>query len=58
MAGVEIEPVRRSALAHALAGSFFSLLDWWIDQGMNADPKEMDNLFHDMAWRGLADGWK
>jgi AcrR family transcriptional regulator len=54
MAGVEIEPVRRSAQAHALAGSFFSLLDWWIDKGMKADPKEMDDLFHRMAWSGLA----
>jgi len=55
MAGVEIEPVQRSAQAHALAGSFFSLLDWWIDKGMKAHPKEMDDLFHRMAWSGLAD---
>ena len=54
MAGVDIEPVRLSAQAHALAGSFFSLLDWWIDKGMKADPKEMDELFHRMAWSGLA----
>ena len=54
VAGVEIDPVRRSAQAHALAGSFFSLLDWWIDKGMKADPKEMDDLFHRMAWSGLA----
>ena len=55
MAGLEMEPAQRSAQAHALAGSFFSLLDWWIDKGMKADPKEMDELFHRMAWRGLAD---
>lgn len=54
MAGLEIEPVRRSAQAHALAGSFFSLVDWWIDKGMKADPAEMDDLFHRMAWSGLA----
>jgi AcrR family transcriptional regulator len=52
-AGVEIEPLHRSAHAYALAGSFFSLLDWWIDKGMKADPKEMDALFHRMAWSGL-----
>jgi hypothetical protein len=46
MAGLEIEPVLRSAQSHALAGSFFSLLDWWIDKGMKADPSEMDRLFH------------
>jgi AcrR family transcriptional regulator len=54
-AGVKMEPVQRSAEAHALAGSFFSLLAWWIDKGMNADPKEMDTLFHRMAWKGLKD---
>jgi len=54
MASLEIEPVGRSAQAHALAGCFFALLDWWIDKGMKADPKEMDDLFHRMAWRGLA----
>ncbi|HXP83963.1 MAG TPA: TetR/AcrR family transcriptional regulator [Bryobacteraceae bacterium] len=52
-AGVKLDPASRSAQAHALAGSFFSLLDWWIDKGMKADPKEMDDLFHGMAWSGL-----
>jgi AcrR family transcriptional regulator len=52
-AGIEIEPVRRSAQAHALAGTLFSLLDWWIDKGMKADPTEMDTLFHRMAWSGI-----
>jgi AcrR family transcriptional regulator len=55
IAGVGMEPMRRSAQAHLLAGSLFSLLDWWIDKGMKADPKEMDDLFHRMAWRGLAE---
>jgi AcrR family transcriptional regulator len=54
MAGLEIKPLRRSAQAHALAGSFFSLLEWWIDKGMKADPTDMDELFHRMAWSGLA----
>jgi AcrR family transcriptional regulator len=52
-AGVEIEPLRRSAQAHAIAGSFFSLLDWWMDKGMKMEPKEMDEVFHQMAWSGL-----
>ena len=52
-AGIEIEPMQRSAQAHALAGSLFSLLDWWMDKGMKADPKEMDEVFHRMAWSGL-----
>jgi hypothetical protein len=52
-AGIQ-NAVHRSAQAHALAGSLFSLLDWWIDKGMKADPREMDDLFHRMAWSGLA----
>jgi AcrR family transcriptional regulator len=53
-AGVEIDPVQRAAQAHALAGSFFSLLDWWMDKGMKAEPQKMDDLFHRLAWRGLS----
>ena len=53
MAGLEMEPGQRSAQAFALAGTFFSLLDWWVDKGMKGDPKEMDDLFHRMAWSGL-----
>ena len=53
MAGVEIAPAHRSAHAYALAGSFFSLLDWWVDRGMKADPEQMDELFHRMAWSGV-----
>jgi AcrR family transcriptional regulator len=49
----DVDPVRRSALGCALAGSLFALLEWWIDKGMKADPKEMDALFHETAWRGL-----
>jgi hypothetical protein len=30
------------------------LLDGWMDKGMKADPKEMDDLFHRIAWTGLA----
>jgi AcrR family transcriptional regulator len=52
IAGV-VEASQRSAQAYALAGSFFSLLDWWVDKGMKTDPKEMDDLFHRMAWSGL-----
>jgi AcrR family transcriptional regulator len=50
----EIEPGQRSAQAHALAGSFFSLLNWWMDKGMKAEPQKMDDLFHRLAWRGLS----
>lgn len=52
-AGVHIDARSRAAQAQALAGSFFSLLDWWVDKGMKADPTEVDDMFHRLAWRGL-----
>ena len=36
-------------LAHALAGSLFSLLTWWVRQGMVTSPVQMDRLFHNLA---------
>jgi AcrR family transcriptional regulator len=53
-AGVKMDAAERSAHAHALAGSFFSLLEWWVDKGMKEDPRKMDEMFHRMAWKGLA----
>lgn len=54
-ARVKIDPLRRSAQAYALVGTLFSLLDWWINKDMKPDPKEMDDLFHRMAWSGAAE---
>ena len=55
LSGLELEPMQRSAQANVLAGSFFSLLEWWVDKGMKANPQEMDELFHRMAWSGLGE---
>ena len=52
--GIDLDPLTRAAKAHVLAGSLFSLIEWWIDKGMKPDPKEMDALFHQLAWNGLA----
>jgi len=52
--GRSIPPKRRRALAHAVAGSLFSLLDWWIRNGTSFTPAEMDELFHRMVWSGIA----
>jgi AcrR family transcriptional regulator len=56
MADVALTPAELSAQAYALAGSLFALLEWFIDKGMKADPREMDALFHRMAWNGAAGG--
>jgi len=53
LAGVAMDAAQLAAHAHALAGSLFALMDWWIDRGMKPDPKEMDALFHRMAWSGI-----
>jgi len=52
-AAPEMDAMQCAARAHALAGSLFSLLDWWMDKGMKLEPQEMDDLFHRMAWKGL-----
>ena len=44
------ELVARSA---ALAGSMLSLLRWWLDRGAKETPRAMDQLFHQMVWKGL-----
>jgi AcrR family transcriptional regulator len=53
--GIKFDSTRLAAQAHALAGSFLSLMEWWVDQGMKSDPKEMDEVFHRMAWNGLSE---
>jgi AcrR family transcriptional regulator len=50
-----LSATRRSALAHASAGSLFSLLDWWLHHGASTTPTQMDTLFHQTLWSGIAD---
>jgi AcrR family transcriptional regulator len=47
-----IDPQRRVALAHALAGALLSLLSWWIDSGMRMTPAQIDDVYHSMVWSG------
>lgn len=48
-----LSATRRSALAHASAGSLFSLLDWWLRHGNATTPAQMDALFHQTLWSGI-----
>jgi AcrR family transcriptional regulator len=48
-----IPPERRGAIARGLAGSFFSLLGWWVQHGMKLAPEEMDKMFHSLVWTGV-----
>jgi AcrR family transcriptional regulator len=47
---------QRAAMARGLAGSLFSLLDWWVQSGMKTSPAEMDKLFHRLVWSGCSGG--
>ena len=37
---------QRAIQAHALAGSIFSLLTWWVNHGMTPSARDMDEQFH------------
>lgn len=52
--GRKVAPHQRAAMAHGLAGSLFSLLDWWVQSGMKTSPAEMDKLFHRLVWTGCS----
>lgn len=48
--------VPRSELAvrsYALAGTMMSLLKWWLDRGAKESPKQMDETFHALVWKGM-----
>jgi AcrR family transcriptional regulator len=49
----KIPQAELAARASALAGSLLSLLRWWLDRGAKEPPSEMDELYHQMVWKGL-----
>jgi AcrR family transcriptional regulator len=49
-----IPPPQRTAMAHAFAGALLSLMSWWVDHGASPSPEEMDALYHQMVWSGVA----
>jgi AcrR family transcriptional regulator len=52
-AGVTMASADLRATSQLLAGGLFSLLDWWIRDGMRIPPTEMDALYHRTLWNGL-----
>jgi hypothetical protein len=42
-----------AARASALSGSLLSLLRWWLDRGEKESPRAMDEMFHQMVWKGV-----
>ena len=53
LAGVNMSAANRRVTAHSLAGSLFSLLEWWLRNSRAMTPNDLDAHFHRMAWRGL-----
>jgi AcrR family transcriptional regulator len=51
-----LAPREIDARASATAGSLLALLRWWLDGGAKETPLAMDEMFHNMVWRGLRDG--
>lgn len=43
-------------IAHYLSGAFMSLLTWWLDSNMPHSPAEMNDMFHELAMKGLDQG--
>jgi AcrR family transcriptional regulator len=53
MHGRNLAETHLRARSHALAGSLLSLLKWWLEHGTKESAQAMDDLFHNMVWKGL-----
>jgi AcrR family transcriptional regulator len=49
-----VPAAQRAAMAQGFAGAMMFLLSWWLAQPKPATPQEMDALFHQMVWSGVA----
>jgi Transcriptional regulator C-terminal region len=49
-----VDPAQRSAMSHAFSGALLSLMSWWVEHGTPMSPEEMDNLYHQIVWSGVA----
>lgn len=53
LAGINMPPTKIQVTAHSLAGSVFSLLDWWLRNSRAIALRDLDDHFHRIAWGGL-----
>ena len=49
-----IASAHRTAMSQAHAGALLSLMTWWLNQTNPEPPDEMDSLYHQMVWSGVA----
>lgn len=53
-AGRALAPATRTRCSQALSGAFFALLTVWLRAPERETPARLDQLFHQLAWAGLA----
>ena len=53
-AGRRVPSESLAVKSQALAGAFRGLMMFWIRGGMRGSPAEMDQLFHQLVWCGVA----
>ena len=47
----------RELAAQYIAGAFVAVLRWWLDQGAQLPPTEVDAVFRRLVLRGLEGGF-
>ncbi|HET7207594.1 MAG TPA: TetR/AcrR family transcriptional regulator [Terriglobales bacterium] len=48
-----LQPLERSALAHAMAGALIAQLDWWLSKRRPVTAEDMDRRFHQLLWSSI-----
>jgi len=48
--------VTSTPTSQMLAGSLMGLMSWWLHAGQGISAAEMDEMFHEMAWKGIGAG--
>jgi len=43
-------------ISQMLAGSLMGLMSWWLHAGQGVSAAEMDERFHELAWKGIGEG--
>lgn len=51
MAGKDI--IKVNVAARFVVGAFLEVMHWWLDEGTQLSPSEVDQLFQSLAFEGL-----
>jgi len=50
-------PAQRDLAVQYIAGAFMAVLTWWLDQGANLPPEEVDAIFRQLVLQGVGGEW-